>query len=88
MGVTAEVDELEGGAEESGGFFRLGGAHGGGAVGAGFPAGADDEMNGPAGGGLQGDDPAGAEFDVVGMGTEGEERRKRSGGRRHENKIR
>ena len=88
MGVAAEVDELEGDAEEGGGLFGFGGAHGGGAVGAGFAAGADHEMNGPAGGGLKGDDPAGAEFDVVGVGTEGEERRKQSGGGRHGSKIR
>ena len=43
------------------------------AMGGGFTFGEEDEVGGSAGLSLFGDDGAGGEFDVVGMGGEGEE---------------
>ena len=72
--VAAEIDELDGGAEDRSGFFSLLRAFGGRAVCAGFAARADDEMGGVAGLGFARDDAAATELDVVGVRAEGEKR--------------
>jgi hypothetical protein len=74
VGVAVEFGELEGGPEDLGGGLGLAGADGGCAVGAGLAAGTNNQMDGPAGAGLTGDDAAGAELEVVGVRPEGEER--------------
>jgi hypothetical protein len=56
-------------------------------VGASFAAGADDKMYRTTGGGFEGDDTAGAEFDIVRVGAEGEEGRERGFSRRHDEKL-
>lgn len=73
VGVAVEFEEFEGDAEEGGGALGFGGAFGGRAVGAGFAAGADDAVHGAAGAGLGGEDAAATEFQIVGVGAEGEE---------------
>ena len=55
-------------------ILGFGGSLGGCAAGAGFAFGADDNVNGAAGAGFEGDDAAAGELDVVGMRTERDKR--------------
>jgi hypothetical protein len=84
VGVAAEVDKFEGRTEEGGSFFGFGGTLGRGAVGTGFAFGADNKMYRTTGGGFEGNDAAGAKFDIVRVGAEGKESRERGFSRGHD----
>ena len=77
--VAVEFEKFDRGAQQRGGFFGLGGALLRRAVAAGFAARADDKMRLASGPGFLRDHAAAAEFDVVGMRAEGQQRREVQG---------
>ena len=75
MGIAVEFEELERRTEQRGGPLGLERPLGGRAVRRRLAARADDQVRRPAGAGLPRDDAAAAEFDVVGVRAEGQQRR-------------
>ncbi len=73
-GVSVELDKFERGAEQRSGAFGLGDALGGSAVAAGLATRADDEVGRAAGACFEGDNGADSKLDVIGVGSENEER--------------
>ena len=75
VGIAVELEELERRTEQRGAPLGLERPLGGRAVRRRLAPRADDQVRRPAGAGLQRDDAAAAELDVVGVGAERQERR-------------
>ena len=77
MRVAVQFEKFDRGAEQRGGFFRFGSPLFWSSVRAGFAARTHDKMGLAAGQGFPRDDPAAAEFDVVGMRAKRQQRLER-----------